>query len=179
MRRQGIRLLVALIAALPIVGFEASASAAPVDLTCTGSVTINLSPGVGLLSILAPTFVNTTGTATANACISVPLGALPYTSGTGTFTGGGVISCVGVGGVTGSVTGTLTMTWNNGATSVIPWTVVVGSVLPIVLAHVESGAMAGALAQAVPAAPIQLVGTCALTPVTSFTVIGAATILKL
>ena len=188
MRRLGVRVLIATIVALPIVGLGASASAAPIEiLACPGSGTVNLSPGVGLF----PAAVTVSGTLTGGTersaitpCVS--LTGVSYTGARVTFQGSGTASCLTVGPLgavgTGSVSGTADITWyTNGtasATSTATWSVVTLWPLPIVTGTITGGALQGSIGALVPLVLESFTGLCVLTPLTSLTVGGTAAVLQ-
>lgn len=184
MRKCVRRVLCVALAALPMLGAADVASAAPVDLTCPATATIHFSPGVGLI----PTTVTVTGTVALGtsaspfiACSS-PLTGTPYTGGTGTATGTGTIGCVtvGLGGLVGSITATVLVTWDNGDTSTMVATVAAApGPLPILTGTVTGGAMQGATGVGAPLLVTGFTGNCVLTPVTSFSLIGVAQFVKL
>lgn len=175
MRRQVLRVLVASLMAFLVVGVGDEALAAPVDLTCPFALTVNFTPGLGLVGQSQHiTGVATAGTSVSalTPCSSVVTG-VPYTGGTGQVSGTGTLACVsvGLGGLTGSANGTVAATWNNGDTSTFTWSVSVGGAVPIINASVTGGALQGATLSFVPTLT-GLTGNCLLAPVTTLTFAG-------
>ncbi len=153
------------------------AAAALVDLTCPFSATINFSPGLTLVS--HP--VQISGSASAGTSVTpiIPCSSLtgvPYTGASGPVSGGGTLACVTTN-LSGGVSGTLPITWNNGDTSMITWSATVSGVLPTVSAQVTSGPLTGASIVVVPVLT-GLTGNC-LVPLTSVSFAGVLTFLDI
>ncbi len=170
MKRLALRLAALTLATFPIVGAGQVASAAPVDLICPSAATLNFSPGVGLLAQpvqITGTHALGTGLSPATPCSSVLTG-VPYTGALGQFSGSGTFGCLAIGltGLTGGASGTIAVTWNNGDTSTISWSLTVAGAAPVVTASVTAGALQGSSVVVVPA-PTGFTGNCVLTPVTS------------
>ncbi len=177
MRSRVSRVLIATVMALPLVGAGNAASAAPVDLECPFTATVNFSPGLDLTTRAQQiTGFAAAGTAVSSLtpCSSV-LNGVPYTGLSGPFSGTGDLGCiaVGAGGLVGSVSGTIPITWNNGDTSTITWSASLGGIVPTIDASVTSGVLRGASVALVPV-PTGLSGNCALAPVRSISFTGVA-----
>lgn len=172
-----------MLVALPVVGLGEPAHAAFADLLCPFSLRIDLNPGI----TLAPQSEQIGGQANAGTSLSplTPCSSLvsgvPYTGAAGPVTGTGTLSCVTVGaaGLTGGASGTVPLTFNNGDTSTIAWSVTVGGLLPVVTATFIGGALDGAALVLVPAALTGLSGNCVLAPIRSLTVVGLAVVVRL
>jgi hypothetical protein len=106
------------------------------------------------------------------------LSGVPYTGAAGPVTGSGTLSCltVGAAGLTGGASGTVALTFNNGDTSIIAWSVTVGGLLPVVTATFVGGPLDGAALVLVPAALTGLTGNCVLAPIKSLTIVGLAVV---
>ena len=78
----------------------------------------------------------------------------------------------------GSASGTIPITWNNGDTSTITWSVSLGGIVPTIVARVTSGVLLGSNVALVPA-PTGLSGNCVFAPVTSISFIGVAIFARL
>jgi hypothetical protein len=156
------------------------AAAAPVDLTCPFATTIGFTPGVSLIpkpiGMSGPIAVGT------SAIPLIPCSSLtgaPYTSAVGSITGSGTVACVTLGnGLVGTVSGTMNLTWNNGETSTISFTLTSVGPVPVVTGTVTGGALQG-FSMAVVAGPTGFTGNCVLTPVTSLSFAGALVFLDL
>ena len=164
--------------ALPLVGAGNAASAAPLDLVCPFTANVHFSPGLGLSAEpqqMSGFAAAGTAVSSATPCSSALTG-LPYTGLSGPFSGTGTLGCVSVGasGLVGSASGTIPITWNNGDTSTISWSVSLGGIVPTIVARVTEGALLGSNVALVPA-PTGLAGNCLLAPVTSFNITGLAT----
>jgi hypothetical protein len=169
MKRRALHVLAMTLVASLLAGAQA-ASAAPVDLICPSAATLHFTPGVGLGSQpVQITGSETLGTALSPAtpCSSVLTG-VPYTGGTGQFSGSGTFGCLAIGltGLTGGASGTVLVTWNNGDTSTISWSLTLAGAAPIVSASVTAGALRGSSVVVVPL-PTGFTGNCLLTPVVS------------
>ena len=178
MRSWVCRVLVATVMALPLVGAGNTASAAPLDLACPFTANVHFSPGLGLSAKpqeMSGFAAAGTAVSSATPCSSALTG-LPYTGLSGPFYGTGTLGCVsvGAGGLVGSANGTIPITWNNGDTSTITWSVSLGGIVPTIVARVTEGALLGSNVALVPA-PTGLAGNCLLAPVTSFNITGVAT----
>ncbi len=123
MKQRALRLLVAMFAVLPFGALAQPAAASPVDLVCPFAMRVDLNPGLGLF----PQTVQIGGQAYAGTalspltpCSSVLTG-VPYTGASGPVIGSGTLACVTVGaaGLTGSASGTVPLTFNNGDTGTI------------------------------------------------------------
>ena len=178
MRSRVCRVLVATVMALPVVGAGNAASAAPLDLACPFTANVHFSPGLGLSAEpqeMSGFAAAGTAVSSATPCSSALTG-LPYTGLSGPFYGTGTLGCVsvGAGGLVGSASGTIPITWNNGDTSTITWSASLGGIVPTIVARVTEGALLGSNVALVPA-PTGLAGNCLLAPVTSFNITGLAT----
>lgn len=171
-----------LIRNLALASFLIAAVAAPqqasadlVDLTCLFTATINFNPGLTLSSQsvqISGSVVAGTSLASIFPCTSAT--GVRYTGASAPVSGTGTLGCVTTG-PTASASGTLPVTWNNGDTSTITWSVAVGGALPTVSAKVTSGQLSGASIVVVPV-PYSLDGNC-LTPLRSVSFIGVLTFL--
>ncbi len=95
------------------------------------------------------------------------------------MTATGTFGCVALGnGVSGTMTGSGNLTWNNGDTSTISFSVTFATVVPVATASVTSGALQGSQIIVAPV-PTGFAGNCLLAPVTTLTVGGAAVFLRL
>jgi hypothetical protein len=178
MRSRVCRVLVVSALALALVGAGNTASAAPLDLACPFTANVHFSPGLGLTAepqVMTGFAAAGTAVSSLTPCSSVLTG-LPYTGLSGPFAGTGTLGCVsvGAGGLVGSASGTIPITWNNGDTSTITWSVSLGGIVPTIDARVTSGALLGSNVALVPA-PTGLSGNCLLAPVRSFNITGIAT----
>lgn len=157
-----------------MLGGAQAASAAPVDLVCPFAATATATPGVGLLPS-AQTFGGAGAVGTLGVPCSSVLSATPYTSGTATVTGSGILGCVnvGVGGLVGNATLVISITWNNGDMSTVTahLTAAPGPVF-VLTASVTSGALQGSTVTISPPIPTGLTGNCLLSPVTSISALG-------
>ena len=182
MRRQLVRVVVATVMALPLVGAANAAAAGTVDLICPFAATIQFSPGLGL-SQEAQQITGTTAYGTRASlltpCSSVLTG-VPYIGATGPVAGSGTIACVAVNatGLVGGATGTVQVTWNNGDTSTISWSATLGGPVPTIDGAITSGAMQGATVALV-AIPTGLTGNCVFAPFTSLSFTGILAFLRL
>lgn len=175
MSRLTFRVLAATLVAFAAVGAGQTASAAPVDLICPSAATLYFTPGVTLGSqSVQITGTDALGTVASSLtpCSSVLTG-VPYTGGTGVFSGSGSFGCLSIGlsGLTGSASGTVHMTWNDGDTSTIGWNLSISGAVPLVDATVTSGALQGSTVTVLPV-PTGLAGNCALAPITSISFAG-------
>lgn len=167
--------------AVAMLGGAQSASANPVDLVCPVSLTATSTPGVGLLPS-----AQTAGGSVSFGTLGVPCSSVltgtPYTSGTATITGGGVLGCVnvGLGGLIGNTHLVVPITWNNGDTSTLTadLTAAPGPVF-VFTASVTSGALQGSTVTISPPIPTGLTGNCLLSPVTSFSALGIVAFTRL
>jgi hypothetical protein len=167
-------LLCAVVLALPVVGSVQPASAQLVDLTCPVSVTLGFSPGMGLFfRPQTVTGVLRAGTDLFAATPCTSLTGVPYHGGTGAVTGAGTFGCVG-----GALSGTAVMTWDNGDTSTIAWTLTAIPPLPIFSATVVLGELTGSTVLAL-GIPTGFTGSCILAPWTSLSGVGVATLIRL
>jgi hypothetical protein len=164
--------------ALPALAVSSAtaASAQPLtDLTCPFSATVNASPGYSLASQAQQiTGQIALGSALLPATPCSSLFGTPYHGATGTITGSGTQNCL----LVGSVTGTIDLTWDNGATSTITFSESAVIFVPVVTASVTSGALKGSSIVVAPI-PTGFTGNCLLTPATSLTITGVAEILDL
>ncbi len=170
MKRLSLPVLAMMLVASLVLGAPQSAVAAPVDLTCPSAATLQFTPGVGLGSQpvqISGSHALGTAVSPLTPCSSVLTG-VPYTGGTGQFSGSGNFGCLAIGltGLTGGASGTILVTWNNGDTSTISWSLTVAGAAPIVSASVTEGALQGSSVVVVPV-PTGFSGNCLLTPVTS------------
>jgi hypothetical protein len=168
------RALAVTLIAYAVLGVQ-TAFAAPVDLVCPSAATLNFTPGVTLGSqAVHITGTDALGTAASplSPCSSALTG-VPYTGGTGVFSGSGSFGCLSIGltGLTGSASGTVQVTWDNGDTSTIGWSLSVSGAVPLVNATVTSGALQGSTVIVIPV-PTGLTGNCLLSPVTSISFAG-------
>ena len=156
MRRRALRVLVAVLAALPLAAPADPASACPADLVCPFAMRVDLNPGLGLF----PQTIQIGGQANAGAalspltpCSSVLTG-VPYTGASGPVIGSGTLACVTVGaaGLTGSASGKVPLTFDNRETGTINWSIKVGGVVPVVTGTIFGGALDGSTLALVPAA---------------------------
>lgn len=160
------------------------AAAAPVDLVCPATVTLGLTPGAVLLprtmTLTNSTFALGSSISSLTPCSSA-LSGTPYTGGSGPITGVANLGCVSVGflSLVGAASGTVPITWNNGDTSVIAWTTVLGSAASVITGTVVSGALEGSTLAVLPLALTGLTGNCVLTPVTGLTAAGVTGIVQL
>jgi hypothetical protein len=182
MRKQVLCVLVATSTAFLVLGVGGQALAAPVDLTCPFAATITFTPGLGLVSQSQHiTGMAEAGTSVSSLtpCSSVVTG-VQYAGGSGPVSGTGTLACatVGLSGLTGSANGTVAVTWNNGDTSTITWSVTLGGAFPVVSASVISGALRGSTVSVAPT-PTGLTGNCLLAPVTSVSFAGAVVFSRL
>ncbi len=164
---------------LTLLAPRPASAAAPrlVDLTCLFSATINFNPGLTLSS----QSVQISGSVAAGSSMSPKLPCFSvtgvrYTGASAPVSGTGTLGCVTTG-ASASVKGTLPVTWNNGDTSTITWSVTVGGPLPTVSAKVTSGQLNGTSIVVLPL-PTRLDGSC-LTPLKSVSFIGVLTFLGL
>lgn len=183
MKRRALRVLVALFVTLPLPVLAEPASAAPVDLVCPFAMRVDLNPGLGLFTQT----VQIGGQADAGTALSPltpctsALTGVPYTGAAGAVIGSGTLACVTVGaaGLTGSASGTVPLTFNNGDTGTINWSITVGGAVPVVTGTISGGPLDGSTLALVPAAITGLTGNCVLAPVTSFTIAGLAVVVRL
>ena len=157
---------------LPLV-VPQPAAADLVDLTCPFTATINFSPGLTLV----PRPQQITGSASAGTSIpsAIPCSSLtgvPYTGASGLVSGSGTLACVATD-LSGGVSGTLPITWNNGDTSTITWSASVAGLVPTVSAQVTSGPLTGSSIIVLPI-PTGLTGSC-IVPLTSVSFAGLLT----
>jgi hypothetical protein len=183
MKRRAFRVLVVMFVALPLAAMAQPAAASPVDLVCPFAMRVDLNPGLGLF----PQTIQIGGQANAGTalspltpCTSVLTG-VPYTGASGPVIGSGTLACVTVGaaGLTGSASGTVPLTFNNGDTGTINWSITVGGAVPVVTGTISGGPLDGSTLVLVPAAVTGLTGNCVLAPVTSFTIAGLAVVVRL
>ncbi len=167
-RRIALVMIGALAATLPII-IVPSASAAPQgDLLCAGSLSASFSPGVTLAS------ANQTVTAVLKGgtdfqpgvgCTSV--NGIAYQGVSATVNLTGMVSCF-----VGNLTGSGSLTWDNGDVSAVNARVTTIGPIPLVDARITSGALTGARVVLV-GIPTGITGSCGK-PVTRLSFIGAA-----
>jgi hypothetical protein len=174
---------------LPVLATLVAAAASPAaaqeapdgpvaDLTCVIAGFAELSPGVGLLSqpqALAGVVQGGTEVTPATPCTS--LTGVPYQGFTMELTGTGHMGCT-TGALEGGLGGTGTVTWDNGDTSAVDWSITQVLFVPVVNVTLTDGALAGS-SVVVAAHPVGLTGNCVLNPVTNLGFAGAAEILRL
>lgn len=149
-----------------------------VDLTCTISGTADISPGIGLLSQpqeLTGEVQGGTEVSPLTPCTS--LNGVPYQGFTMELTGTGHMACT-TAALEGGLGGTGEVTWDNGDTSAVDWSITVVAFVPVVNVTLTDGALAGS-SVVVAGVPVSFTGNCALSPVTSLGFGGAAEILRL
>jgi hypothetical protein len=178
-----LRLLTAVsLIVLPVLAAR-PASAAPVDLVCPSSATLNFTPGVTLGSqTLQITGVLDLGTSVSplTPCSSVLTG-VPFTGGTGVFSGTGTFGCITLGlfGITGGgAQGTVAVTWNDGTKSTITFSLTLSGPVPLVSASVTSGELEGSTVIVAPF-PVGLTGNCIFAPLTSISVAAVTAFVQL
>jgi hypothetical protein len=181
MRRFVRRAVVAALLVLPAGVIAAPASAAPADLTCPMAVQATAVPGVGLVpepQVGTGTISLGTSVSPLTPCSS-PLTGTPYTGASGPATGTGTLGCVDLGnGLSGTVTATATLTWNNGDTSTVAIDATFVYFIPVVTVTVTSGALQGSTVIVAPV-PVGLTGNCLLAPLTGLSFAGVAEFLHL
>ena len=182
MKRRALRVLVAMFAVLPLAALTEPASAAPADLVCPFAMRVDLNPGLGLF----PQTIQIGGQANAGTalspltpCSSVLTG-VPYT-GAAPLIGSGTLACVTVGaaGLTGSASGTVPLTFNNGDTGTINWTITVGGAVPVVTGNISGGTLDGSTLVSYQRSCHGPHGQLRAAPVTSFTIAGLAVVVRL
>lgn len=181
MRARTRRAVLAILIALPLAAMADPASAAPVDLTCAFGSSFTAAPGVGLApSTQAISGTLSMGTALSPALpCSSPLTGTPYTAATAVVTGTGTLGCVVVGnGVSGTLTATATLHWDNGDTSTVSIAAALVPVVPVITVTVTGGALQGSTV-VVAAVPSGFSGNCLLAPVTGLSFAGVAGFLHL
>ena len=155
-----------------------AAPASPVaDLTCTISGTAHVTPGISLLSQpqkLTGQVQGGTDVSPLTPCTS--LSGVPYQGFTMTLTGTGYMACL-TAALQGGLSGTGKVTWDNGATSSVAWSITTVAMVPVVNVTLTSGALQGA-SVVVAGLPDSLTGNCATSPVTGLGFGGAAEILR-
>jgi hypothetical protein len=183
MKRRTLRVLLAMLVALPVAALAEPASAAPVDLVCPFAMRVDLNPGLTLF----PQTIQIGGQANAGTtlspltpCTSVLTG-VPYVGASGPVIGSGTLACVTVGaaGLTGSASGTVPLTFDNGDTGTINWSITLGGAVPVVTGTISGGTLDGSTLALIPAGVTGLTGNCLLAPVTSFTIVGLAVVIRL
>lgn len=175
--------MLAVLALLPLMTVSSSAAqeapGGPVtDLTCVISGTAQISPGIGLLSQpqeLTGQVQGGTAVSPATPCTS--LTGVPYQGFTMVLSGGGHMACL-TAALEGGMSGTGEVTWDNGDTSAVDWSITTVAMVPVVNVTLTDGALAGS-SVVVAGLPSSLTGNCALNPVTSIGFGGAAEILGL
>lgn len=175
--------MLAMLALFPLItASPAAAQEAPavpvVDLTCVISGTAQITPGIELLSQpqkLTGQVQGGTAASPATPCTS--LTGVPYQGFTMEFTGVGHMACL-TAALEGGISGTGEVTWDNGDTSSVDWSVTTVAMVPVVNVTLTDGALAGS-SVVVAGLPTGLTGNCALNPITSVGFGGTAEILGL
>jgi hypothetical protein len=182
--RQRSRILLSALMSLPMIAVLLVTGAAPADakspdaetptdLTCAISATAEFSPGITLLSRqqqLTGSVQGGTALSPATPCTS--LSGVPYQGFTMELNGAGDRAC-GTAALTGGVSGTARVTWDNGDTSMLEWSVTTAAMVPVPEVTVTDGALAGATV-VVAGAPTSLTGNCLLNDVTKAGFAGVA-----
>ena len=161
-----------------------TASAAPgtsgggADLTCAISATAHFTPGIGLLSQSEQlTGEVKGGTALSPATPCTSLTGVPYQGFTMKLTGTGHMACS-TAALQGGASGTAQVTWDNGDTSTLRWSITTVAMVPVVDVTLTGGALAGSTV-VVAGAPTSLTGNCVLNPISSAGFVGTAEFLGL
>jgi hypothetical protein len=148
------------------------AKAKVADLTCAGSLTVNIDPPLTLAGgphTLVAQLRGGTAFVPGLSCSSVT--GVPYQGVTATAELSGNISCL-----SGYLRGMATATWDNGDTSRVAIEVTTVGPVPLVHARIVAGALKGGSVVLV-GVPVGFSGTCALSPLSRIAYEGVATII--
>ena len=161
MRPMGVVAL-ALAVGVSVLTTPQAASAQLADLTCVGAGSATATPGV-LLSPAPQRFTALlkVGNAVSPATPCTSLTGIPYQGATFEVEGSGVLGCL-----SGSLTGTAKVTWDNGDVSTAAWSLSLPIfLLPIFDFRLTAGPLAGTRIFAV-GVPTGFAGNCVLHPLT-------------
>lgn len=186
--RRRIRALLASVLALPMLAIVPTLAAEPAaaeetgdpiaDLTCAFAGDFEWNPGVGLLPQPQKIFgVVKGGTKLSPATPCTSLTGVPYQGWTVKLTGDGNMGCT-TALLAGGMSGGGTLTWDNGDTSTVEWSLQSVALVPIVNFTITGGALAGTSVLPAPVVT-SFSGNCALTPFTHMGIAGVSELLKL
>lgn len=187
--RRRTRALLSSLLSLPMLAALAAPTASPAaaqeapdasvaDLACPISATAQFTPGISLLSQpqeLTGEVQGGTAVSPATPCTS--LTGIPYQGFTMELTGTGHMAC-GTAALDGGASGTAQVTWDNGDTSTLEWSITTVAMVPVVNVTLTDGALSGANV-VVAGVPTSLTGNCVLNPITGAGFVGTAEFLKL
>lgn len=138
------------------------------DLTCVMSGTATISPGVTLLPESQEVSIHLQGgTAALPATPCTSVTGLPYQGFTAEATGSGEIACSATA-FGERLAGTGVVTWDNGDTSTVVWSLTTVTLLPVIDIEITEGPLAGSTLALGGVVPTSFTGNCVLNPVTSF-----------
>ncbi len=148
------------------------------DLTCVMAGNAEITPGVSLLDNqeqqVEGVVKGGSEVSPLTPCTSVT--GIPYKGFTMVGGGSGTTTCS-TALLGGKLHGTGEVTWDNGDTSTVDWTLTLVGPAPVVDATIRSGALEGATL-VVAAAPSSFTGNCALNPLTELGFDGAVEIVN-
>jgi hypothetical protein len=155
-----------------------SLPAAPAaDLLCTIAGTARINPGIRLLSQPQQLTGHVQGgTALSPLTPCTSLTGVPYQGFTMELMGTGAMACS-IAALEGGLRGTGLVTWDNGDTSAVDWSITTVAMVPVVNVTLTGGALAGA-SVVVGGVPTSLTGNCTLNPITGLGFGGVAEIVR-
>ncbi|MGH9162433.1 MAG: hypothetical protein ACRD2X_20905 [Vicinamibacteraceae bacterium] len=186
--RHRTRVSVSSLLLLPLLGLLSAATASPAaaqapptapvtDLLCPIAATVRIAPGITLLAQPQQLTGHVQGgTAVSPLTPCTSLTGVPYQGFTMELTGTGGMACS-IAALEGGLSGTAQVTWDNGDTSTVDWSVTTVAMVPVVNVTVTDGALAGA-SVIVGGVPTSLTGNCVLNPVTGVGFGGVAEFLR-
>lgn len=178
-------LLLAPVLAVTSLIFATSATAAPdrhvttpdvegSDLVCVMSGSASVSPGVSLLPETQEVSINLQGgTAVTPATPCTSATGVPYQGFTAEATGSGEFACS-LSGLGEGVSGTGVVTWDNGDTSTVEWSLTTAVFVPVVDIQITDGPLSGSTFALGGIVPTGITGNCVLNPITGFGFAGAS-----